>query len=48
MSKNGVVKTVLKHLKEDDKGFRKSIKDDEKLKKKLKKKGKKCREEDDD
>jgi hypothetical protein len=36
MKKQGVVKKVLKHIKEDDKDFRKQIKDDKKLEKKLK------------
>lgn len=34
--KNGQKKTVLKHLKEDTKEFKKQIKDDKKLAKKLK------------
>lgn len=36
--KNGPIKKVLKHLKEDKKEFKEQIKDDEKLKKIIKKK----------
>lgn len=39
--KNGTVKKVLSHLKEDEREYRKMIKDDAKLKKSLKSKRKK-------
>ena len=37
MKKDGKVKKVLSHLKEDEKEYKKMIKDDSKLKKVLKK-----------
>lgn len=37
MKKKSVVKKVVSHLKEDTKGFKKSIADDKKLEKELKK-----------
>ena len=37
-AKSGVVKKVLSHIKEDDKDFRKQIRDDKVLAKTLKKK----------
>lgn len=40
MKKNGTVKKVLSHLKEDKKEFKEQIRDDAKLAKQLKKKKK--------
>lgn len=41
MKKNGTIKKVISHLKEDTKEFKEQIADDKKLKKELTKKGKK-------